>query len=545
MTLAASLPEPPPRDPMAEAPAWRHDPNWRAWVPRSRPWEQCDERRRAALRKAWRSGDLSYKLDPEQRRIYRQFRRWLAGHDRGKRFCLDVARRWGKSTLAFLICVEERIRQRRTRRIAYWCDTHKMVSEIILLEVFPMIFEDCPPELRPEWFPSKNRIVWRSDHRNLDMCRAIELAGLDDPNRARGRSLAFGVVDEAGFIQRLAYVDKSIISKMTITVPDACVIYASTPPWTPAHYFTTDLVPKCQAAGAYHHGTVWDIPRLPTDQILKEIEVTGGIDHPATRRELFAEHVRDESLAVLPEAEEAIRSGRCVYSGTEPDWRNCYVSMDPGWGDSTGILFAWIDFERDKLVIEQEWLRRQAPSSVVAEAIQDIEQTLWGGVFRWQKDERRGNPHRRFTDTDRRLVADLRYDHGLHFSFTEKDNLQAQINRVRNWLLSGRIEIHPRCTVLLGQIRAAVYKDSSRKKFAWETKFGHYDLVSALVYLCRNVEPFFRRNPNMPVTFNPATHHIPADPEIYREKKARRFQPVHEGRQKARIERLRGRRTGD
>ena len=525
------------------APSWRASPSFTPWQTRSIPWESCDPIRKDALRKVWRAGDLSYKLDPDQLRAYHAIRQWArrpttGPNARRKKYALDVARRWGKSSLAFLIAVEERLRRPRTDRVAYWCDTNRMCEEIIILEAFPWLFDDCPPELRPEWYPSKHRIIWGHDARSLDMCRALELAGLDDPNRARGRSLAVGVADECGFMDRLSYIDGSIISKMLITVPDAFVLFASTPPWTPSHYWTTDLVQQCRSLGAHYSGTIYDCPRLSTEEVELEIEATGGPDNPTVRRELFAEHIVDETMAVLPEAEAAFTSGTITYQGDEPAWRNCYVSMDPGWGDCTGVLFAWIDFDRDKLIVEDEWLRAQAPSSLVADAIRWVENNRWQDAQRWSGREAKRNPHLRFTDVDKRLVADLRYDHGLPFVFTEKDNLQQQINRVRNWILSGRIEIHPRCEKLTAQMRTAVYKNEARKHFKWEGRFGHYDLVSALVYLCRNVEPYFRRNPNPPQHFDAATHHIPvASHETTKE--ARIGRARDEARQQRRAERFR------
>ena len=154
-------------------PDWRKAPGFVPWVSPCKPWEACSQKRRAALRKVWEKGDLSYKLDPEQLKVYHQIRAWLDDPDRSRRFVLDVSRRWGKSSIMFLIAVEERIRYPKRKRIAYWTDTGRMVEEIIMLEVFPWLFEDCPPELRPNWYPSRHRIIWDRDHKSLDQCRAL------------------------------------------------------------------------------------------------------------------------------------------------------------------------------------------------------------------------------------------------------------------------------------------------------------------------------------------------------------------------------------
>lgn len=505
-------------------PDWRRSPDFKPWKPPLISWEQSTPARKAALRRAWKAGDLRYKLSPDQRLIYAEFRGWFAKPTkgqgkRGKKYALDMARRRGKSTLSLLLAVEERLRNPRRRRIAFWCDTTKMCKEI-MLENFPLIFDDCPPELRPEWYPSRNRIVWNQDHRNLDMCPAIDFAGLDDPNRARGRSLYFGVVDEPAFLQNLHYIDKSVLRKQLIGVEGAALVYTSTPPETPSHYWSSKLVPECMTEGAYQHGTIFGGSMLSDEEVWDEILDSGGVKDSTTRRELFAEHTPEETMAVLPEAVEYIDSGKLILpeDAQLPVWRMAYTSMDPGWNDSTALLFGSIDFDRQKLIIEKEWLAAKAPSSKVAKAVQEIENRLWAEVY-WYKDgQSHSNPHRRFTDAasaggGKRLVADLRNDHELRFQISLKDNLQQQINRVRNWILDGTLVVHPRCKNLLRQMRNAVFQNESRSKFAQEGRLGHFDLVATLIYLCRNTEPYFRRNPRKPQSPNQDTQFIRPVPQ--------------------------------
>lgn len=529
-------------------PEWRMRPDWEPWQPRLIPWEACGAKRREALRRAWKKGDLSYKLAPDQLDIYYEFRAWMSRptkgeNKRGKKYALDISRRRGKSTIAFLIAVEERIRNPKRRRIAFWCDTTKMCREI-MLENFPLIFDDCPPEIRPEWYPSRNRIVWYQEHRNLDMCQAIDFAGLDDPNRARGRSLYFGVVDEAGFLKNLEYIDKSVLRKQLIGVDQSVLLYTSTPPETPAHYWSSNLVPSCQREGAYAHGTILGGSMLTDEEIWDEIQDSGGLDDSTTKRELFAEHTPEESMAVLPEATDAFSKGTIVYNDELPQWRFCYTSMDPGWNDATALLFASIDFNQQVLVIEDEWVAKRAPSRTVAETIKEKEKALWEHVYWWKDDQSRSNPHRRFTDAaqaggGRRLMADLAHDHELTFSITLKDNLQQQINRVRNWILDGHLKVHPRCEILSKQMRYAVFYNDQRAKFAKEGKVGHFDLVAALIYLCRNTEPYFRRNPRKPRTYNPDTHFVFEETENH--VRTQKAHIARTDRQSARVEKLRQR----
>ena len=75
---------------------------------------------------------------------------------------------------------------------------------------------------------------------------------------------------------------------------------------------------------------------------------------------------------------------------------------------------------------------------------------------------------------------------------TSKDNLAAQVQKVRHLLGNGQIIINPRCTQLIEQIQSAQW-NSTRKSFI-RRNGHHYDLVAALIYLVRNcqleVSPF-------------------------------------------------------
>ena len=87
--------------------------------------------------------------------------------------------------------------------------------------------------------------------------------------------------------------------------------------------------------------------------------------------------------------------------------------------------------------------------------------------------------------SDPLTIADLA-THGLYFSPTAKDDKENQVNRVREWVQSGKLFVNPRCQKLLFQLRNTVWNEK-RDDFV-RTKEGHGDLLDALIYLCRNVD---------------------------------------------------------
>jgi hypothetical protein len=107
------------------------------------------------------------------------------------------------------------------------------------------------------------------------------------------------------------------------------------------------------------------------------------------------------------------------------------------------------------------------------------EKELWGHDI-----ESSAKTYRRVSDSNNpHLLTDLASIHDLHFMAVKKDSsLEQMVNRVREWVKTGRILIHPRCKMLLGCIKYGIW-DKNRKEFARSKVFGHFDHFAALMYL--------------------------------------------------------------
>jgi hypothetical protein len=66
------------------------------------------------------------------------------------------------------------------------------------------------------------------------------------------------------------------------------------------------------------------------------------------------------------------------------------------------------------------------------------------------------------------------------------------VNRVRMDLANETILINPRCVNLINQIKYATW-DKQRAKFSRSSEGGHWDLIAALIYLCKHIDR--RTNP--------------------------------------------------
>ena len=496
-TELEALPQRDPREYLI--PAYKLDPGWSVWRTPVVTWRDCDDPRRAALTEAWRRGELSYKLDPLQRRWYRAYREWESNPDReGDEFVFDVSRRVGKTTTMLLIALEDTIRSRPGNRQLYITSTEKMAKSIVR-PVMIQLLDDCPPELAPTWFNSKSIYEFPSG-------AELGLVGMDvDPDRARGTHLDRGYFDEAAFVDQLEYILTSIIAPMMQGRPGACMLMGSTPPLTPAHHWSSVVVPRAQINDSHVHATIYDNPRLTLKEIEHWVSKGGGIKSTSVRRELLAEHVPEETMAVVPEYRDMRHQIRIKVP--QPQWFYAFTGMDPGMKDATGIVYSFVDFANARLVVQAESLMFQANTKTISAEIHAVEKRLWSKSPMYSRSRgTRPQPKGRFMDVDLRLAADLAMDHSLLFSITAKDNFEAQVNNLRVAIQEGKIVVDPdECPHLDRQLLNAVYKNQNRKEFAREGDFGHFDLVASLIYTWRNVQHYCTRNPNPPVVHGPGT----------------------------------------
>jgi hypothetical protein len=462
------------------------------WESTAVSWDDAPKARKALLEKAWSTGQLSWKLNPNQDGVYQALRAWeVEPAAAGRLYALDISRRWGKSFTMILMAFEDAIRNKKWR-VVYCAPTHRMVQKI-LHPLIAQLLQDCPQHYRPEYMKSTG--TYHFAHTGS----VVEIVGMDvNPDSARGTGLDKAYLDECGFFENLEYILFSILYPQMQLRAHARMVAGSTPPVSPSHYWSSEIIPAAINGGWYQKRVIDDNPMLSEADISEFVNANpGGRNSITTRREYYCEHIADSSLAIIPEWLDA--SATCIREVKPPKWRDCYVAMDPGWRDLTAVLFGYWWFEEKTLVIEDEIAEAQQNSRQIAEAIIAKEKALWHGVKRRvnNSNETKTQPYRRVSDNDHRLIHDLTMEHRLAFVPTQKDNLEQQVNAVRIAVSKGKIVIHPRCVKLNLHLRNGVWKNEHQNKFGHGAGFGHYDLIPALVYMLRNVEQ--NRNPYPPM----------------------------------------------
>lgn len=407
-----------------------------------------------------------------------------------RKFFVLCSRRLGKS---FGILAREfrKAMRKPGARILFLAPTKDNATEIVT-ELAPKLLEVTPDAYKPQYHAQTRTYEFP----NGSMLRLRGVNG-ETYDNLRGGSADDVVCDELGFWDEPKKVIQSVAMPMTMTTRGR-IICLTTPPEDLAHY-SKELYEELALKGATVNFTIRDSPHVSDDvkaEYLLEAgekpervyEILAGRLDPETDtalREYFCRFVGDPNSMVVPEF--AHVKSEIVREVPREDFANRFTVLDPGFVDLSAVLFSEDSFLTGKLLILDEWLERGASTPVIAQAIRERENKLWGP-----------NPTNlsRVSDVEKRLIADLRQLHGLEFVQALKQDLQGAVNLVRTYIKSKQIIIHPRCTKLIAQLETASWTNN-RKKFdnPGTNDLGHYDAVAALVYLVRKWDSRRRFNP--------------------------------------------------
>jgi hypothetical protein len=421
----------------------------------------------------WSMGNLQWKLKPHQHLLYNAYRK-----ARQRTTVFHCSRRIGKSFTLCLIA-DEVARSKERAQVRYAAPTQKNVRDIIL-PVMQEILSDCPKRYRPQWKGQDGHYVYPNGS-------TVSIAGTDGGNadRLRGSACDLGILDEAGFMDNLSYVVRSILMPQFITT-DGRLIISSSSPISPAHDFVNYLE-RAEAAGSLARMTIYEDSRPEVLARIPEWQVeSGGKDSTDWLREYECKIIVDETRAIVPEFTEAARFERLVKEVPRPAHYDSYVSMDVGFNDLTAVLFGYWDFANAALVIEDEVSLNRMTTEHLASSIKAKEKALWPKP-----------PMVRVSDTDLIVIHDLNELHNLGFIPTAKDDKEAAVNLLRLLVAKEKLWIHPRCKGLISHLKYGVW-NKQRSQFDRAEGFGHFDFVDSLVYLVRNL----RREKN------PYPHHL-------------------------------------
>lgn len=433
-------------------------------------------KKKAAIDALWRKGIVHWKLDSNQLQM-----RDFALNSPEKIIVIASSRQIGKSyylcALALEVCL-----QNPNYVVKYVAPKVKDIKNVVLNHIRD-ITSDCPKELIPKYKTNDNCFYFENG--SMIQLAAAENGHIDG---IRGTRANLCIVDEAGFCSDLDYAVNSVLLPTTTTT-NGKIIIASTPARTPDHDFV-GIMNAAEADGRLIRKTIYDNPRLTEQQIEEFARACGGKHTVQFRREYLAENIVSEDDAVVPEFTTELQE-RIVREHNRPPFYDSYVSMDIGARDGTAIIFGYYDFQQAKLIIVDELILRgkEVITDKIAELIRQKEQEHYTNPATGETKP----PYLRIADNNNPiLINDLSVKHGITFVPTLKDNKEAAINNMRLMIKDERLIINPRCKTLISHLKSAVWAKNG-KDFARSSDKGHYDMVDALVYLCRNVQQ--QKNP--------------------------------------------------
>ena len=459
--------------------------------------EEQEATRARLIDYAWETGKLTYKLHAGQKLIHKALK-----ESADKQIVCNISRQWGKSFLCVTIAIEKAI-QIPNARIYYATGTHKDLVQFII-PTFNKILEDCPYRFKPE---HKYNNQWQFPNGSQ-----IYLTGLDKhPDGPRGNTLDLIILDEAAFMDNLGYLVTSVFGPATLHRPNAKIIMISTPPKSSNHEFN-DFILSAKTQGNYHCFTIHDNPLLSEEQIQQECKNQGGPLSPTWRREYLCELVSDETRMIIPEW--LTWKDTCIKVPPKTQFYNYYhkyISLDIGTKVLTAGLFGFYSFEDSTLYIEDEFTLhdKNVHPANIANIINQMREQLWP----------HNQPFRGVCDHDKVLMNGLYADYKLLFNPVQKKSLIDMVAQVRSMVNNGHIVINPKCKMLLGCMEAGIWdagsiKTQEFKKFATSKSLGHYDHLSALIYMVITVDR--RTNPIPPLYGIDLSNKIMLDPDKYR-----------------------------
>lgn len=473
----------------------------------------------------WRKGNIrDWYLKPKQKGVLE----FLRTHEDP---FFEASRRYGKTTTILSYCIEESIL--RPGIITRWCEPWKNQCREIVMTEMDQIQSHIPLRYRFKWSGTDSfyRCEWNDSR--------IYLRGVNEDRgeSARGTKAHIVVADELGSWREPKYVLDEVLGPQLLTT-NGKLIRTGTPPRNFTHLFY-ELKDQAQLAGTFIQRLIHDQEIASWEAVEKAIARAGGWDSPAVRREYLCEKVVDKNFAIIPEWDD-----KYIRDTPRDEFFPFYLKysgLDIGVRHLTVALHAYYDFRRAKLVVLDEVMLRgpEMTTELLAEKCRAKETEHFG--VKWEQEIREGRtrwrivaPHtfrmRRVSDIDLLLIQDLSKLHGLYFEATDKGELEEMVNEVRMWVGAGKVEVHPRCQILIDTLRYALW-DEDRKKWEESERLGHFDALAALMYLLRNVDT--RTNP-IPYNFGkPAEDYFFTKEEKSQSDKIREMMNIRDGRLKA------------
>jgi len=417
------------------------------------------EARQAAVEQLWVRGNLSWKLRPEQQVI-----KDLLDKSGREIVVPNIARKIGKTTTCVVFAAEQAIKCRQHIRYAT-----AFLSDLteFLLPIIDLVLADCPEHLMPTYHQGRKTYTFPNGS-------VIKLVGLDkNRNGLRGNIIDILIVDEAAFVANLAYLYRSVIIPATKNRPFK-LVFPSTPPESPEHFWASELVHKAKQRGTYLELTIDADKSLSPEERKRLLDEVGGEDSPTAQREYFCKIIIDATRAMCASFKEE-RHVKPV-TAEHVAWRL--------FGDTGGVrdmtVFLEVGFDLNtRLVLFRSELSfpRSTTTSDIIKAVK----------AKWPAHQSL------IMDGPGQLIIDYSAA-GLPATLPQKDDFGAGLLLLLSAFHNNQAIVDPSCELLIRTLKYGLL-NKFHTDYQRTEALGHCDAAATSIYALRGVDRVTDKRP--------------------------------------------------
>lgn len=459
--------------------------------------------RQLAARELWSRGDLSYLVKDGAQRQFYDFIRATRTED-PRPIVGNLHRGAGKTFLEMILGFEECLREPTTGLVVG--PTERQMLEISEPAVL-FLLSKAPAEFRPTSSEGGRVLTFRNSNWPSSSFSRLRIVGAKEmAAHLRGYRARFIAADELAIFDAAEYVVGSVLTPIFAGQPRPLFLVVSTPPETSTHYFSSVLIPAAKRNGRY-----CEIPAsknrafTPADEAAF-LSVYGSKDSPAWQREFECSLESDPAALALPSFTR--NKDDLVGEIERPAHLRAFDFADLGFIDATAVLFAYLHFDLQKLIVVDEIVGATMPTHKLIEACKSKEAEHFTPV--------QLKRIQRWADATPRELDDLRHG-GLGFSAArtgdEKWDKWQGLARLETLFAQKKILIHPRCCSLIWQCLSATknkqHSDLAKVDQAVAANspiLGHFDAVWALAYGAWQIRNAWMDSPYPALDQTPAAH---------------------------------------
>lgn len=402
---------------------------------------------------------------------------------------IEKSRRIGGTTVCLVRVLE--FLQKKELGVWRWMEPWKNQAREIVMPEIDRIQESCPESLKFRFYKTD------SFYEHPKNGSRLYLRGVNDDRGESARGpFAHGLTaDEYGSWKEADYIlNEAMIPQLLST--NGPLWRVSSPPKNLGHLFYDERELAARERRFISKTILDAVPELYTEeQIWEMCKAVGGKDSAAWRREFMCEPVSDPESLIIPEWSEA---NIVDDDYPMPQFLDTYVAGDSGADDNTAMLFAYYNFAKNEIVVENEFVDNGRTTTYIIERAKEIERELWGEM----------KPYKRVYDADKQLLYDIIGDLKYAVMPPRKEDKIAAIHELRVEVQSLRFKVKRRCVNTIRQLKVGMWKDDKHTDFERTDGLGHLDAIAAAIYLNRAVDRTKNPTPRFH-GFDPYTSHIP------------------------------------